>query len=177
MLRPEQAFIWRYGLRALAWSPNGKLLATGGKQKMLHVWNVHEHDKNNFLERATDEPLQMHGRVWDLAFCPNSELLAIALGDYTAILLNTNTWEANLQISRSRTVRCCSFHPQESILVVGDGAGTVCIVDYIDEEVLYDFDAGSRVNKVAYSPQGDYLLIGKDDARFTLHHWTPANCF
>eukprot|EP00977_Amphora_coffeiformis_P009223 scaffold2102_cov161-Amphora_coffeaeformis.AAC.7 len=118
----------------------------------------------------------MDARIWDLAFAPTEDLLAVALGDYTALLLNTSTWAPTLQITRSRTVRCCTFHPQASLLVIGDGAGSVCIVDYTYEEVLHEVDVGSRVNTVAFSPVGDYLLIGSDASRFTLHHSSTYQC-
>ena len=168
-----QSVLCEPGLRAVAWSPSGKFIATGGKQKNLHVWNVHT---DGSLERATDEPLAMDGRIWDLAFAPTEDLLVVALGDYTAILLNTSTWATTLQITRSRTVRCCAFHPQESLLVIGDGAGSVCVVDYTAEEVMHEIDIGSRVNTLAFSPVGDYLLIGSDDSRFTLHHSSTYQC-
>jgi len=98
-----QSVLCEPGLRAVSWSASGKLLAAGGKQKMLHVWKVH--NSNASLERAADKPLAMDARIWDLAFAPAEDLLAVALGDYTALLLDTNTWAPTLQIRRSRTVR------------------------------------------------------------------------
>ena len=48
--RLTQTILVEEGLRALGWSSSGKLLATGGKNKVLHIWNA---CKEGSLERFT----------------------------------------------------------------------------------------------------------------------------
>jgi WD40 repeat protein len=158
-------------LKALAWSPDGSLLATGGRAKLLHVFTT------NDLKRRV-EPIVFGGRIWDIDFVPkklarssptvSSPLMAIALGDYTTTVLD-DSYEPVLQISRTLTCRCLKFHPSARVMAIGDGAGTVAVVDYDAGELLTELHAGGRVNDLDYSPGGDFLIVGTDDCRFSMY--------
>jgi WD40 repeat protein len=155
-------------LKALAWSTDGSILATGGRDKFLYVY-----DSLNL--QAKVEPVKLEGRIWDIDFVPENLshvsgyklLLGVALGDYSTIILNEN-FEPVLQVSRSRTCRCLSFNPTQNLMAVGDGAGFVTIVDYSDEELVTEIDVKGRVNVVKYSPAGDFLVVGTDSSRFSI---------
>jgi len=168
-------------LNALAWSPDGAILATGGRGKRLHVYSSSE-------LKPKVNPIVFQGRVWDVDFVPESVagekadgvnssdplLLAVALGDYTTILLGTS-FEPLLQISRSRTCRCLRFHPSQSILAIGDGADTVAIVDFVEGELLVELVFAGRVNDLDFSPIGDYLIAATDTCTFSMYE-TSGYC-
>ena len=160
-------------LKALAWSTDGSSLATGGRGKHLHLL------KTNGL-REKKEPIELGGRIWDICFQPpsiptDSIHLAVALGDYTTVLLDDKL-EPTLQVLRSRTCRCVAFHPLKPFLAIGDGAETVAIADLVDEEVVQEIDTCGRVNVLLFSPLGDFLLVGSDDNRFRLLETTTFHC-
>ena len=94
--------------------------------------------------------------------------IAVALGDYTTVVLD-ESFEPTLQVLRSSTMRCLKYHPTLPFLAMGDGAGTVAIVNYEDQEVVHELEIGGRVNVVDFSPIGDYLVVGTDDCHFTIH--------
>jgi hypothetical protein len=157
-------------LKALAWSHDGALLATGGRKKLLHVFTSHLKPKG--------KSVLMQGRIWDIEFVPKNELplmLAVALGDYTTLILNTFL-EPVLQIPRIRTCRCLGFHPFRPILAIGDGAATVAVVDYEDEEVVREIDVGGRVNDVEFNSAGDFLVVATDDSRYGLYESKSFQC-
>ena len=121
------------------------------------------------------------GRIWDIGFLPamgeddkkepidQGCALAVASGDYKTVFFNTENLQPTLQVLRSRTVRCLAYHPHDPVIAIGDGAGSVAIVDFKEEETISEFDVGGRVNTLEFSPSGDYLLVGTDSCVFTLH--------
>jgi len=76
----EELFRWNAHIGpvfGLAWSPNGDLLATGGVDKLVKVWNANSQDK----EIAT---LEGHtGQVFSVAWRPDQQRLASASEDGT----------------------------------------------------------------------------------------------
>lgn len=164
-------------LKSLAWSNDGKMLATGGRSKRLHLFSL---EKSTL--KATKQ-LELTGRIWDVDFVPSNLhdigptplLLAVALGDYTTVLLDF-AFDVKLQISRSLTCRCLKFHPVARVLAIGDGAGMIAVVDYDAGELLMEWDAGGRVNKMEYSPIGDFLIVGTDSCLFSLFESTHYQC-
>jgi WD40 repeat protein len=67
-------------LKGLAWSPDGTLLAVGGKDQLLHVFSA-----SDMKEKI--KPVDLGARIWDIHFMPqtvplDSSFIAVALGDY-----------------------------------------------------------------------------------------------
>jgi Ion transport protein len=157
-------------LRALAWSPDGNLLMVGGRKKLLHVFS------DDGLERKIS-PVPVPGRIWDIDFVPSSVAstsalyVGVALGDYTTILLN-QAFEPMLHISRPLTCRCLKFHPFCPLVAIGDGSGTVAVVDCADGEMIVELDVQDRATVVEFSPIGDFLLVGTDSCRFAMYETT-----
>jgi Ion transport protein len=157
-------------LRALAWSPDGNLLMVGGRKKLLHAFSV------DGLEQKIS-PIPVQGRIWDIDFFSSSVASAsalyvgIALGDYTTIILN-QAFEPILHISRPLTCRCLKFHPFSPFVAIGDGSGTVAVVDCDDGEIVVELDVQDRASVVEFSPVGDFLIVGTDSCRFTLYEST-----
>ena len=69
---PVRRFEWKGSTLAIAWSPNGKYVATGDQDSTVHLW-IH----------ATGEDLQMFGypaKVRELSWSPTSRYLATGGG-------------------------------------------------------------------------------------------------
>ena len=67
-------------------SPDGKLVATGGYDRMVTIWDAESGEVKSRIEVHT-------GAVFDLAFSPDGKVLASASADQTVKLWNTRTGE------------------------------------------------------------------------------------
>jgi WD40 repeat protein len=84
----EQA---RDEMLAVASSPDGKWLATGGTDATVRVWNL----------ETKAAPLELKGHTdWisGLAFSPDGKLLATSSADKTARVWKTDTWKEEFQL-------------------------------------------------------------------------------
>lgn len=152
-------------LSAIAWSPDGSLIATGGRNHVLHILS-----SETLKPHCDDEPVEVDGRIWSIAFSPHG--LAVGSSNDVATLFDAETFTPRLKILRPRTVRSVVYHPTLPLLAVGDGGNIVSIVHYEQEETVHEFSASGRVNCLAFSPLGDYLVVGADDCKFSVHETT-----
>lgn len=167
-------------LWVVAWSSDGNQLAVGGKGKTVYLYDA--------PSLALKVKKLFQGRIWDLAFKPltsfrvNDEMsdnestmqavgydLAVGSGEYKALLFDQDLSCPALEITRHRTVRCIDYHPSLPNLAVGDGSGTVIVVNYRHEETLVEVYVGGRVNVLRFSPCGDFLLVCTDNSMFFLY--------
>ena len=167
-------------LMTVAWSSDGELLAAGGRGQKLHIL------KRKGLTNACT-PIGMGGRVWSVDFMPAAVVanldgaaaqtftLAVGCGDYMATVLDVTTFSPVLRVMRPRTVRCVAFHPTLPYLALGDGGNTVMVVDILEEDVVHEAVLTARVNTLAFSPLGDFLVVGTDDCSFTVHETTVSD--
>src|ERR1035441_4704941 len=76
---------------AVAFSADGKWLATGGTDSTIRVWNL----------EAKAGPLELKGHtgcISALAFSPDGTLLASSSADKTARIWKTDTWKEEFQL-------------------------------------------------------------------------------
>jgi len=146
--------------RALAYSPNGKLLmlAAGGKEQLVKLWNVEE-------QRVEDKPLGL-GTIAG-AFSPDGKTAAIAQHDRLRLidvatrkeLWNAKTGNINLG------ARCVAFSPDGRRVATGGGADVdlwdAKTADHMGRYVTYN--GGRPVNSIAFSPEGNLVAVGSDD--------------
>src|SRR5262249_52671783 len=98
---------------SLAFSPDGKTLATGGLGGVARLWDV-----GAWRERAA---LRGHaGKIWSLAFAPDGKALATGSGDGTVRLWARATGgeRAKFEPRRGRFVRSVAFAPDGKTLAV-----------------------------------------------------------
>lgn len=143
------------GVFGLAWSPDGKKIASASEDKdhNVVVWD---------LATGTSRVLQGHtDRVVGLAWSPDGTMLASGSGDKTIILWDPATGNP-LQTLRGHTdvVNALAFSPDSHTLASGASDSTV---------ILWNVGAGrldghaAGVNGVAVSPDGTTLASGADD--------------
>ena len=113
-------------MRAVAFSPGGKLLASADAAGTVRLWNP-------ATGQPVGAPLQVtntYNSVYGVAFSPDGKLLAIAGGDGTVQLWNPATGRpagAPLQTGSGPDggVYGVAFSPDGKLLASGDGDGTV----------------------------------------------------
>jgi WD40 repeat protein len=78
---------WGFAIDALAFSPDGTLLATGGEDQQVVLWSL---DQRAHAELA-GLPLFQSNSIFSLAFSPDGKTLAVVDGDNDACLYDVKT--------------------------------------------------------------------------------------
>ena len=112
---------------AVAFSPDGRTLATGGADPLVHLWDV----RTGKLVRELEQ--NVGNAVWALEFSPDGSVLAISGGDPYASLWDVATGDADRPEARrvgSREAMIdLSPDGRRLLMTHGDGKGAVWDVD------------------------------------------------
>ncbi|MCB0188562.1 MAG: WD40 repeat domain-containing protein, partial [Caldilineaceae bacterium] len=151
------------GVWAIAFSPDGKLIAASGKNGTAKLFSAPS-GKEKFTVLEAD-----HHTI-DVAFTPDSKTLAVALGDGTIHLFNTETGdESNVLEGHAEAVTSIAFSPDGALLASGSTDSTVGIWDVSTGQRLATLEGHEdAVLSVAFSPAGTYLASGGNDKAFRL---------
>ncbi len=150
-------------VRWVAFSPNGKLLATAGADRLVKLWDLDRHRLSRALTNHADG-------VNGLAFSPDNRFLATASEDGLVMVWNTATWQITNQLKAESKAkpRHIAFSPGEPVLVFSEGLtlssglGHVTLWNYVTGERVARLErAGSRV---AFAPDGQTFLTGNEDS-------------
>ncbi len=151
------------GVRSVAVHPDGRILATGGADGAIILW-----DPDRWLRIG--EPLRGHeAAVKSVAFSPDGRILASASDDETVILWDTMTWTplGGLPLrGHTDKVNSVAFRPDGRVLASGSSDGTVILWDVQSRTQLAPALEGHTnvVLSVAFSPDGE-LLVSSSCAR------------
>ncbi|GIF21568.1 WD40 repeat protein [Actinoplanes tereljensis] len=157
-------------VRAVAFSPDGQLLASAGDDGAVLLWDPTTGERR---ARLTGHPDGAAG----VAFSPDGRLLAIAGNDATVSLWDPTTGEQRARLTgHTHWVKGVAFSPDGQLLATaGDGA----------EVLLWDLATGNQqarlsghaghVNGVAFSPDGRLLASAGHDGIVLLWELTSVN--
>lgn len=199
---PQDSANTQIGIQTIAFSPNGRLLASGGTpslgegRPLIYRWNVQKGELTPIRS-----PLQLVGQpqrpnqytsqiVYALAFSPDSKIIAVGglsnvydrrtipadLVGSTAFL---HLWEAqsgrylcSLNNPESAEISAIAFSPDGTLLATGNTSGSVQLWSLPNTTLLRTFKHQGRVNGIAFSPSGQILLSGSRDRTAKL--WKTA---
>jgi WD40 repeat protein/predicted Ser/Thr protein kinase/DNA-directed RNA polymerase subunit RPC12/RpoP len=147
------------GHSSVSISPDGKLIASGGSFGTVSVFRSSVlSDRVAFYERPDTS-------VVDVAFTPNSDMLAAAYADGHIALISTadgsaSQWDADpVQLPV-----CISFSPDGRQLAVGTQTGMIQVVAYPSGRTLRKTRShAGQVNSLKWFPDGKLMASGGED--------------
>ena len=139
---------------AVAFSPDGKTLATGDDNGLLSVWDT--------VDGRLLTALRGHEKyIWSVAFSPDGRTLASGSGDSTIKLWDTTTWREITTLSgHTARVNAVAFSSDGKKLASGSDDYTARIWDVAGARELVNIRCGAlRVRSIAFSPDGRMLAM------------------
>ncbi|XP_030492144.1 cell division cycle 20.3, cofactor of APC complex-like [Cannabis sativa] len=159
----------------LKWSEGGKMLASGGNENLIHIWESSKMISSQFLHRFKDHCAAVKALAW----CPyQSELLASGGGtnDGTIKLWNTQNGTCIKSIETYAQICGLEWNRHHKELLSGHGFGygglgnQLCLWRYPSLTKVGDLKRhASRILHLSQSPDG--LTVVSAGADETLRFW------
>ena len=161
------------GAYSLAFSPNGKILASGSRDGMITLWDVARKREIFTVEAYTRLDKWTNTTVLSLAFPPDGKILASGSYDRMIKLWDVATGTNIASIREEGLapyIYSVAFSPDGKILASGrgNGPGNVKLWDVATKRNIAFFDHILEVYSVAFSPDGRVIASGSRDGMVTL---------
>jgi WD40 repeat protein len=153
---------------AVAFSQDGKLVATASPTGYVDVWDV-----------ATGRRLQhlSHGGrpVRSVTFSHNGKLLATASNDKQVRIWNVSTGQLTLRpIAHPRAVSLVEFSPDDRLLLTVDGMNAR-LIDVATGQIVQTMTQEDPIRTATFSPDGQLLATGGTGTHATAQLWAVAD--
>ena len=137
---------------AVAWSPDGKRIATGSDDG-VRVWDAVTGEGVLSLEHGS--------KVRSVAWSPDASRIAAGSGDGVRVW-DAVTGEGVLSLEHGHKVWSVVWSPDGSRIAAGSDGDGVRVWDAVTGEELLSLERGNFVKSVAWSPDGSRIATGSD---------------
>ncbi|MCL6590461.1 MAG: WG repeat-containing protein [Firmicutes bacterium] len=158
-------------LRAVAFSPDGKLIASGSDDKTVKLFNA---DTGTLIRTFTGHT----DYVWSVDFSPDGKTLLSCSDDRTIRLWEVVTGNVSMICKgHNGNVRAAAFSPDGRWIASGGGDKTIRLWDVSAGKSIRVFGSlltghSKPIQTLAFSPDGSYLASGSHDR--TIKIWEAA---
>jgi hypothetical protein len=146
------------GLRSVAWSPDGRYLLTGSRDRTLALWDAATGERIRVLEGH-------EGGVTSVAFSPDGALAVSGSQDKSLALWDVATGKLLRRMNgHALWVTCVAFSPDGRHALSGSLDHTAVLWDTTDGSNKMTFAGhGDRLQAVDFSPDGKQALSASAD--------------
>ena len=152
---------------AVAISPDGKTLATAGKDKSIRFFDLASGKRTNVIRHVSE--------VWSLAYSGDGKTLAASDGDKNVVLWDADTLKEKATIGGFETpVAMLALSPDGSLLATfEDGTQNARIWETAPAKVRAVLEGhGDKINSIAFSPDGKHVATASGDE--TIRIWETS---
>ena len=159
-------------VKCLAFSPDGKILASGSDDNTIRLWSVDTGETQMILTGHTHE---FEG-VKSVTFSPDGKTLVSGGGDNIIHLWDIDTGEINMTlVGHTHWVFSLAFSPDGKTLASGGVDSVINLWDANTGEHKKTLDGHTAwVRSIAFSPDGKTLVSGSDDGTVLLWDLTTS---
>jgi WD40 repeat protein len=155
----------------LAFSPNGHMLASGGRDNNVHVWDIAA--RRDHMAATMDRTLRGHSlAIWSVGFTPDGNWIVTASEDRTVRLWNVSNslrQDKSMLVGHTLYVLDVAFDRSGKWLASAASDNTVRIWDTSTGEERYILDGGKNwVTSLDNSPRDPLVAGASLDGRLTV---------
>ncbi|TDL14574.1 WD40 repeat-like protein, partial [Rickenella mellea] len=148
-----------YGVRSVAFSPDGQTIASGSADNTVRIWNAS-------TGAPIGEPLCGHtGGVTSVAFSPDGKYIVSGSSDVTLRIWNIQTYTTvSICKGHSREVSSVAYSSNGHFIASGSNDCTVRMWNATTGELIgRPIEHGDYVKSVVFSSDGQYIVLGSLD--------------
>jgi WD40 repeat protein/predicted Ser/Thr protein kinase len=138
-------------VRSLAFSADGKMLATGSQDRTVRIWDM-------AAKAAINVSKGHEGEIWSVSFSPDSRTLATSSDDFTARLWDLTAGSDVTHLNTNHRAMV-AFSPDGQMLATARRGSIVSVWDARNGRQLAALEAGAAQWSVAFTPDGKKIAI------------------
>lgn len=146
---------WPSSVEAMAFSPDGSLIATGGRDNTSRIWDVASGKVRQKLD---------HGYwVESVSFSPDGTKLATVSDDFTVRIWDVETGKEIRRLTDDGRGASVSFSPDGKKSAADCSGWSACIWDTTSGDLLQSLAHNNSLYSMSFSPDGSMLATASED--------------